>query len=198
MKSTEHLSTSTPCFVSNDIGKELVFTAVPKTELNTMEYEKKENISENSMQSRSVYEWIEFPEWASQLYQLRSEIQSACRQAKECDWQGGTIHIKDKLPNGRYSFLESMFRLHLDPFDCGGVDPIDNIPWMGWWRPGYRRLVISEITSSGEKFVPISDLESVIQNNQGCALRDALKKLIVNYKCLPPTTLHESQAPADV
>ena len=195
MKSIEQLITLRRHFGSEVLQKAIVEPAVAKTKQAKMG-NKRAVITERSRRLPSVYGWIEFPAWAAQLTQLRSGIESACRMAQECERHNDTIRLGNNCPNGRYSSLESMFITHLVPFDCGGDDPIDNIPWEGWWRPGYRRLMITEIASSGEKFVPIVDLQAVIKKNRGDALRDALVVLINKHECMPPTTLKESQAPA--
>ncbi len=196
MSSIESLLTLTRQFGSGVLYNGQVNPAVTKTKLTVMGNKKREGIAENARELRLVYGWIEFPTWAAQLSQTKSSIDNACRLAKECERYSNTIRIRNKCPNGRYSSLESMFRTHLVPFDCGGEDAIDNMPWEGWWRPGYRRLVISEITSIGEKFVTLGDLQSVINKNHGDALRDALRVLITSHESLPPTTLQESKAPA--
>ena len=196
MKNTYQLLTLARYFGLGVLHKGPVMLAVRKTKRFAVSNEKMEVTTESSGGLRFVYGWIEFPAWAAQLSQLKSAIESACRLAREFERHGGTIRLGDKCPNGRYSGLESIFRTHLVPFDCGGEDPIDSTPWEGWWRPGYRRLVITELASSGEKFVPIGDLQAVIQEHHGDALRDALRVLITRHECVPPTTLRESQAPA--
>ena len=195
MMRKERLVTLTRLFGSEVMQKGTVIQEITKTKQAAMSNKRREVITETSEGFHFVYGWIEFPAWAAKLPQLSSAIDSACRLAMECERHDNTIRLSHKSSNGRYMSLESLFRTHLIPFDCGGEDPIDNTQWEGWWRPGSRRLVISEIASSGEKFVPISELQSVIKKYHGDALHEALMVLITQYECTPPMTLRETEAP---
>ena len=154
------------------------------------------NVKDCYIEIPTVFGWIEFPVWATELHKLRSIIENARQQVKECEQNGRTIRLYDIVSNGRFSNLESAFQSHFVPFDCGGEDPFDHTPWAGWWRPGYRYLVVYEITSSGEELMPLNELRSLVNSyNDDSPLCRALIKLITKHDPSPPTMLADFHQP---
>ncbi len=136
-----------------------------------------------------VYGWIEFPERAAHQAELRHLIEQACRSAKAREQFGGVIQLQDEVPNGRFRDLEASFQRTDTPFDFGGEDPIDHMPWEGWWRPGRRRPVVYEVASSGEQFVPLNDLRSLMAKEDEGTLKKSLAALLGKHDRSPPTDL---------
>ena len=135
------------------------------------------------------YGWIEFPERASRHAELRELIQEAARSAKARERFGGVVQLQNQIPNGRFRDLESAFQRTATPFDFGGEDPIDRTSWEGWWRPGQRCPVIYEVASSGEQFVPLNDLRSLLAHEDEGTLKECLAILIGKHDRSPPTDL---------